>query len=190
MIVIAIDWSGAGDKASPTGLAEVDASTGEVLRLESGWSRGALADYAIEASRRNPELVVGLDFAFSLPRWFAHERGIPDGAALWDLVASEGERWLSDCSPPFWGRPGKKRPDLEEHFRRTDADVPSIGGIRPKSFKSAEQGPSEPGRFAECQFSNAFAMRDSASGRSTRLECRWSWRFTRDRAHDARTGEG
>lgn len=92
MNVIAIDWSGASDGASKTWLAEVDTRTGNVLRLESGRSRAALADHLISESKQNPHIIVGIDFAFSLPIWFARERGIRSAAALWELVAREGEQ--------------------------------------------------------------------------------------------------
>jgi hypothetical protein len=129
MNIIAIDWSGAADGASKTWLAEVDTSTNCVLRLEAGRSRVALADHLIAEAKRNPQMIVGFDFAFSLPVWFTRARGITSAPALWELVASEGEAWLANCEPPFWGRPGKQRPEMEEHFRRTDAEVPSTGGM-------------------------------------------------------------
>ena len=40
---------------------------------------------------------------------------------------------MRDCEPPFWGRPGRPRPDLPAHLRRTEAAVAAVGGIRPKS---------------------------------------------------------
>ena len=129
---IAIDWSGAVERADrKIWLAE--AAEEQVVRLESGRGRAAIADFLIDEASRTPELVVGLDFAFSLPSWFLESRGLPDGPALWHLVASEGETWLAGCEPPFWGRPGRRRPDLLEDLRRTDRDAPAIGGIRPKS---------------------------------------------------------
>jgi hypothetical protein len=114
-------------------LAEVDANDNEVIRLESGRDRSAIAAELVASRERNPDLVVGLDFAFSLPAWFLESNRLSDGPSLWSLVRSEGERWLAECRDPFWGRPGRPRPDIPEHFRRTDSDVPSIGGIRPKS---------------------------------------------------------
>jgi hypothetical protein len=78
-------------------------------------------------------MVVGLDFAFSLPAWFLESRNLPDGPALRDLVVDEGESWLAGCESPFWGRPGRKRPILPDDLRRTDREVPAVGGIRPKS---------------------------------------------------------
>ena len=133
MRIIAIDWSGASDGSSNTWLAEIDSATSQVVRLENGRSRDALANHLIAELGRSRDIVVGIDFAFALPAWFSRARGFADAPALWNLVANEGESWLSGCEPPFWGRPGKKRPEIEEHFRRADLEVPAVGGIRPKS---------------------------------------------------------
>jgi hypothetical protein len=81
-------------------------------------------------------VIVGLDFAFSLPAWFLAERGVRTARELWALVAEEGEAWLRACLPPFWGRPGTRRPALDPArpgFRRTELEVPAIAGTRPKS---------------------------------------------------------
>ena len=51
---------------------------------------------------------------------------------MWQLAAQEGEGWLATCAPPFWGRPGRPRPTLPEHFRRTERSL-SVGGISAKS---------------------------------------------------------
>ncbi len=129
---IAVDWSGAVSGAQrKIWLAE--AVGGRITRLESGRDRAAIADFLISEASRTPGLVVGLDFAFSLPGWFLESRGLPDGPALWALAADEGDAWLAGCESPFWGRPGRGRPDLPDHLRRTDRDAPAIGGIRPQS---------------------------------------------------------
>ena len=80
-----------------------------------------------------PTLAVGFDFSFSLPAWFLAARELPTADALWDEAARSGETWLAECEPPFWGRAGVRRPDLPAHFRRTEADLPMIGGTRVKS---------------------------------------------------------
>lgn len=130
--VIAIDWSGAQRGAAQLiWLAEIQ--DGNVLRLEAGRDRAAIAQHLIEEVGRDPELVVGFDFAFSLPAWFLEQHGLNDAPSLWELVEQEGESWLADCSSPFWGRPGVGCPDLPAHFRKTDRDVPAVSGIRPKS---------------------------------------------------------
>ena len=66
---IAVDWSGAVSGAQrKIWLAE--AVGGQITRLESGRDRAAIADFLISEASRTPGLVVGLDFAFSLPGWF------------------------------------------------------------------------------------------------------------------------
>jgi hypothetical protein len=132
--IISVDWSGAASDAErKIWLAEVEPDTRQVVRLECGRSRQALAQHLLEEARRSPELVVGFDFAFSLPAWFLSERGLADAPTLWQLAAREGEQWLAGCEAPFWGRPGKRRPEMADQFRLADREVQAVGGIRPKS---------------------------------------------------------
>lgn len=128
---IAIDWSGAktGER-SKIWLAEV--RDGGLTRLECGRSREDVIRHVVEEATRDPELIVGLDFAFSLPRWFLQQRGITSVEALWSAVARDGEDWLDGCEPPFWGRPGKKKPDLPGQFRITEESA-RVAGIGAKS---------------------------------------------------------
>jgi hypothetical protein len=130
--VIAIDWSGAIQGAGrKIWLAEIQA--GEVVRLEAGRDRSAVVEHLIREAERDPNLVVGLDFAFSFPSWFLETHGTPDAPAFWEVVQGQGERWLAECPTPFWGRPGVSCPDVPSLLRQTDRDVPAVGGIRPKS---------------------------------------------------------
>lgn len=136
--IIAVDWSGAASGAArKIWLAEwIPANDGEpahIARLEAGRSREALVAHLIDEVTRDPHVVIGLDFSFSLPAWFLHEIGATDAPSAWALVAREGERWLRDSPAPFWGRPGRKRPVVPEQFRRTERELPAVGGIRPKS---------------------------------------------------------
>ncbi len=56
----------------------------------------------------------------------------PDGTSgAWS--ADRGECWLSDCEDPFWGRPGRKKPDLPDHFRRTEIEAQHVTHAQPKS---------------------------------------------------------
>ena len=130
--VCAVDWSGqAGGGGRTIWLAEVVG--GELVGLQNGRGREALADRLLELAAEEPRLIVGFDFAFSLPAWFLRERGLADGPGLWTMVARDGEGWLASGEPPFWGRPGSRRPELVAHFRQTDLLAPAVGGIRPKS---------------------------------------------------------
>src|SRR6185437_10689898 len=107
--VIAVDWSGKRTGAEKTiWLAEV--GDGELLRLENGRTREAVASELIQLARDPRPLVAGLDFAFSMPAWFLRELGVRSGPELWARACVDGERWLAACEPPFWGRPGRRRP--------------------------------------------------------------------------------
>ena len=132
MRVIAVDWSGAASgPRRKIWLAEW--RDGEITRLECGRNRDETAAHLIELAAREPDVVIGLDFAFSLPAWFLDERGLSDATELWAVATEEAEQWLGGCEPPFWGRPGKRRPTVAEEYRITDRAVPSMNGILPKS---------------------------------------------------------
>lgn len=132
MEVVAVDWSGAAQNAAERiWLAHV--VDGELVALRNGRTRHQVtADLAALRSQSPHGLVVGLDFSFSFPSWFMEEQRCATVDDMWQLAARVGETWLSDCSPPFWGRPGKLRPELPAHFRRAEASI-STGGISPKS---------------------------------------------------------
>lgn len=135
MRAIAIDWSGAHTGAEKK-IWLAEAIENRLVRLENGRSREQAADYLVAEARRDPQMIVGFDFAFSLPAWFLEERALENARELWSLADREAEGWLARCESPFWGRPGKSRPLLgpeRDHFRRTDTSVPNTGGIRPKS---------------------------------------------------------
>jgi len=112
--VIAIDWSGALDGATrKIWLCEV--IDGNVARLECGRDRAAIESHLLAEARRDRSLIIGLDFAFSLPAWFMREHGFTSAHELWAAVAAgAGERWLVDCEAPFWGRPGRRCPPADE----------------------------------------------------------------------------
>jgi Protein of unknown function (DUF429) len=130
--VIAVDWSGrATGERRAIWLAE--ASADELVRLENGRTRDQVADHVLALAAADPELVVGFDFSFSLPAWFFAARGFATVDELWSSAARDGEQWLADCEPPFWGRPGRPRPELPSHLRATEAAIAASGGVRPKS---------------------------------------------------------
>ena len=122
--ILAVDWSGAR-----TGEGRViwlaEAVDGRLVRLEGGRSREEVVAHLLEEAERDAELVVGLDFAFSLPEWFLHARGIHDVWNAWDLVSREAESWLRDPQPPFW----RARKPPGNGFRGTELEC----GGRPKS---------------------------------------------------------
>ena len=138
MRCIALDWSGASDKAAQKRtiwLAE--AINGQLVRLENGRTRGEVVMLLVEEIQTYKDIVVGLDFAFSFPEWYLRMYGLVSVRALWGLAGKEGETWLNGDTWPFWGRPGRysSRPlDLEPHcrFRQTEAAL-KVQGLQPKS---------------------------------------------------------
>ena len=68
---------------------------------------------------RRGEIVVGLDFAFSLPAWWLHEQGIEDVRELWRIAPA----LLRDRPEPFWGAPGSRAVAPDRRFRRTEREL-------------------------------------------------------------------
>ncbi len=132
MTVLAVDWSGRQSGVRQH-LWTAEAHDGALVRLEAGRTRDEVIDSLVARAAERPGVVVGFDFSFSLPEWYLRERGHEGPRALWDAAAVHGEEWLRECAPPFWGRPGRPRPDLPEHLRRTEAATGAVGGISPKS---------------------------------------------------------
>jgi hypothetical protein len=134
MRTVAIDWSGRALNARRTIWIAEAADEGLVF-LENGRGRLEVGQLLVDWAMVSPDLIVGLDFAFSFPAWFLDEMGVSSAHDLWVAAASKGDEWLAACESPFWGRPGKPRPDLagRAHYRATDAGVPATAGIRPKS---------------------------------------------------------
>jgi len=122
--ILAVDWSGART-GEHRAIWLAEARDGRLVRLEGGRSREQLVAHLLDEAARDPELVVGLDFAFSLPEWFLRTRGIDDVSNAWDLVSREAEAWLRDPQPPFW----RERKPAGDGFRRTELEC----GGRPKS---------------------------------------------------------
>jgi hypothetical protein len=115
--VAAVDWSGRARGASRFIWTAVAGEDG--LRLQGGRDRDETGDLLIELALSGPELVVGLDFGFSLPLWFLDREGLRDGLAV---TEDRAEGWLRECPPPFWGRRGRQRgPEVQR--RRTEVEV-------------------------------------------------------------------
>jgi hypothetical protein len=130
--IVAVDWSGRFTRAHRAiWLAEV--VHGELVRLERDRSREEVTSELILMLRNSSNLVVGLDFAFGFPAWFVQDRGASSSKEMWEQVAEHGESWLRQCVHPFWGRPGRKRPTLDQHWRLTEQQLAAGNGNQPKS---------------------------------------------------------
>lgn len=123
---MAVDWSGrAGDAGESLWLAEV--RDGRLAELRNGWSRSGLIAHLVGLAEDDPDLVVGLDFAFSFPAWWCAAQGWRSGPEVWAALGREdarlAESLLAACEPPFWGRSGARNPnDAVSGLRRTERD--------------------------------------------------------------------
>lgn len=133
MQVLAVDWSGDA-RAARRRIRVATAAPGRLLGVAAGLDRDGVTDLLLERAAAGP-LVAGLDFSFGLPAWFAREHGCDDVAALWDLVAREGEHWLRACRPPFWGRGPTPRPphDPDRPGFRVTEEAARADGLDPSS---------------------------------------------------------
>jgi hypothetical protein len=106
--VLAVDWSGAARGAAERRWM-AEAADGQLLALRNGIEPADVVTLAAPGERA----VVGLDFAFSFPHWFARERGWTAIRDVWRAARDGGEAWLAASEPPFFGRAGSRRPAVE-----------------------------------------------------------------------------
>ncbi len=140
--IIAIDWSGRSGHDQRRTLWLAETIGGELVRLENGRTRDQIVDFLVQEKDRDQHLIVGFDFAFSLPLWYLRDRGLT-ARTLWTALAQEAltpgmrqlglARWMNTPEPPFWMTgeahrllaPGQK-------LRRTESEV-RAPGFQPKS---------------------------------------------------------
>lgn len=128
--VVAVDWSG-NLRRAPLFMWLAEVRERRLVSLQNGFTRQQLIERLIEMAREDPHTVVGLDFAFSFPRWWCEQRGWDFASQVWAAMACDGEQLLDACKPPLWGRPGRRNPHPPQRgLRRTDRDP---GQGRPKS---------------------------------------------------------
>lgn len=96
--VVAIDWSGAQSPAGQRAGICIAATRGGAIETTVGVTRVETIEFVEQL--RGPA-VVGFDFSFGFPEWFAVEHGCATIAEVWALAARDGERWLRPA-PPFW----------------------------------------------------------------------------------------
>jgi predicted nuclease with RNAse H fold len=133
--VLAVDWSGKRERAEESiWLAAV--RDGTLVSLENGRDREAIVAHVMSLVEAAPRTALGLDFAFSFPRWWCETRGWRDVREVWAAVSHEAEQLLQTCRYPFWGRPGRPNPHpgdrgyrrTERHAGRTAKSVFQLGG--------------------------------------------------------------
>ena len=140
--IIAIDWSGRSGPDQRRFLWLAEAVDGELIRLEGGRTRAELTELLIAEADHDPNVIIGVDFAFSLPAWYLQERQLTP-RQLWALLADEAltptmqqlglTRWMNRPELPFWiTGEAHARLTPERMFRRTEQEV-RVPGVQPKS---------------------------------------------------------
>lgn len=149
--IAAIDWSGAKASGGRRDIAVAEYVDGQLQPPRTGLSREQVVQWLLARAAASAEMVVGLDFAFSLPAWFARDiLRVADVFGVWDAVSRDGERWLEGSAPwPFWGR-GQQVSSTnlppEKAFRQTELDMEGLTATRPKSvFQLVGSGQVGPG---------------------------------------------
>jgi hypothetical protein len=131
MECVAVDWSGALTGAASR-IWMATAAAGALTGLIAPGSREAVQEALLHRLRDARPVIVGLDFGFSLPAWYFAEQGWSDVRELWSAAREQGETWLRECWPPFWGRPGRPRPhETSAGLRQTEQRW--AASLQPKS---------------------------------------------------------
>jgi hypothetical protein len=119
---IAVDWSGRERGAAET-IWFARVRDDALVELENGMNRGEVIEHVIAAAAGEPRTVVGLDFAFAFPAWYARGRRWSTGREIWDAMRDEAEALLAACEPPFWGRPGTRAQRVGAAHRESEASL-------------------------------------------------------------------
>jgi len=132
---VAVDWSGrkTGERSV---ICLAEARAGQLLSVQSGFTREEVIAHLIEMKTEDPKIVVGFDFSFSLPGWFVADQGCNSAVDFWPVARDRGEHWLAECADPFWGRPGRKKPapdPTRQQLRETDIATAAAVGQTPRS---------------------------------------------------------
>jgi hypothetical protein len=142
---VGVDWSGAdGDPAQRAAIWLAVVRDGVLCELTPRLTRAEAVERVIALAGLHPRTVVGLDFAFSLPRWWLAERGFTSAEEVWRWAAGRAEAdrhgWLRELPEPFWGtrfrlRPadafGPGRPEL----RATEREARDAGAAPMSAFR-------------------------------------------------------
>ena len=142
---VGVDWSGAdGDAAQRAAIWLAVVRDGVLCELTPRLTRAEAVERIIALAGLHPRTVAGLDFAFSLPRWWLARMGFGAADEVWRWAAERAEAdrggWLRRLPEPFWGtrfrlRPadafGAERPEL----RRTEREARDAGAQPMSTFR-------------------------------------------------------
>jgi hypothetical protein len=109
---------------------------GALEALGTGRDRRQVVDALLRAVADEPATIVGLDFAFSWPRWYLDDRGLTGPEDAWAHAGALAGRPSRDLPPPFWGAGIRRRADAgldgREPYRVTET-APSAAAAGARS---------------------------------------------------------
>jgi len=115
--VIAIDWSGDAKHASEKIWVAV-VEEGVLTELRNGRSPSDIVGFLDELATNDPSVIVGFDFAFSFPCWFAETFGTAQD--VWAAIGKESfPDWRNEV-PPFFGTTNPQYAGSGTQWRLTD----------------------------------------------------------------------
>jgi hypothetical protein len=132
---IGIDWSGAASAAAQRrAIWTARVKDGVLVSLTDGFTRAEAIAALTRHITAHPETVVGLDFSFSLPRWWLDRQQLRSARELWLWAAARGDGdWLRELGEPFWGVRFRPKPPADgPELRRTEQQS-TTDGARPMS---------------------------------------------------------
>jgi hypothetical protein len=142
---VAVDWSGAGPPAAQRrAIRTAVVRDGRLCELSGGRTRAEATRHLIALGARPGRLVAGLDFAFSLPRWWMDAQGHASAEELWAWAARRAAAdplgWLRTLPEPFWGTRFRRRPGAafgagRPEFRRTETESRARGATPMSPFR-------------------------------------------------------
>ena len=145
MQFVGVDWSGAGPAAAQrTAIWTAVVRDGVLCELSSGRTRLEATEHLIALAEGAPRTVAGLDFAFSLPRWWTKEQGHASAPEVWawaaERMAADPDGWLTQLPVPFWGTNFRLRPTdafdaVSAEFRRTELESKAPGAAPMSTFR-------------------------------------------------------
>jgi hypothetical protein len=118
--IIAIDWSGAKEpRDQRKGICAAIAGP-DGITPSAGRTREQTIDFV---ERHSGPCVVGFDFCFGAPAWFAREQGCSTVDALWTRASQAGEQWIGPPPTlPFWKDKGMQ-PPRDRRFRQCEEEL-------------------------------------------------------------------
>jgi predicted nuclease with RNAse H fold len=122
-VTVAIDWSGAvSAHAQRRHICIATVRPDGVPQCASGMTR---EEIVAMVAALPPPVVVGFDFSFGLPAWFARDLGCTGIDDVWAAAATHEHDWLHDVAAPFWGRGARPRCDLDvdRRFRACELEL-------------------------------------------------------------------